>query len=199
MTSIFIIHFILLRMDKNLRQSFFFAQRMCSRIVNNLESILQTEGGMASLNLEHCLNIPDDFEGYSKTLFNIPKHYEDCVGNVLIPAGLVQVRILQNQFIPFSSKNSVISGSYRKTCQWHFRAIGFQKQRRLTCHLRVEGRLSILFGFTQQNQCLEHKYCQWRWWSHGWKRASFYWIHPGQILRRWQVSLNTHSLHCTTK
>ena len=46
---------------------------------------------MASLNLEHCLNIPDDFDGYSKTLFNIPKHYEDCVGNVLIPAGLVQV------------------------------------------------------------------------------------------------------------
>ena len=46
---------------------------------------------MASLNLENCLNIPDDFEGYSKTLFNIPKHYEDCVGNVLIPAGLVQV------------------------------------------------------------------------------------------------------------
>ena len=46
---------------------------------------------MASLNLENCLNIPDDFDGYSKTLFNIPKHYEDCVGNVLIPAGLVQV------------------------------------------------------------------------------------------------------------
>ena len=40
---------------------------------------------MASLNLENCLNIPDDFDGYSKTLFNIPKHYEDCVGNVLIP------------------------------------------------------------------------------------------------------------------
>ena len=45
---------------------------------------------MASFNLENCLNIPDDFDGYSKTLFNIPKHYEDCVGNVLIPAGLVQ-------------------------------------------------------------------------------------------------------------
>merc|ERR1711953_1294652 len=56
-------------------------------------SVNMTSGGMASLNLEHCLNIPDDFEGYSKTLFNIPKHYEDCVGNVLIPAGLVQDRI----------------------------------------------------------------------------------------------------------
>ena len=67
--------------------------------------MLQTEGGMASLNLEHCLNIPDDFEGYSKTLFNIPKHYEDCVGNVLIPAGLVQVRIPKNQFsIPIFQK-----------------------------------------------------------------------------------------------
>ena len=48
---------------------------------------------MASLNLENCLSIPDDFEGYDKRLFNIPKHYEDCVGNVLIPAGLVQVSV----------------------------------------------------------------------------------------------------------
>ena len=53
---------------------------------------------MASLNLENCLNIPDDFDGYSKTLFNIPKHYEDCVGNVLIPAGLVQVSDLTLAF-----------------------------------------------------------------------------------------------------
>ena len=54
---------------------------------------------MASLNLENCLNIPDDFEGYSKTLFNIPKHYEDCVGNVLIPAGLVQVITKSNKTV----------------------------------------------------------------------------------------------------
>jgi len=82
-----------------------------------------SEGGMASLNLEHCLNIPDDFEGYSKTLFNIPKHYEDCVGNVLIPAGLVQDRIekLANDIFEQSvSKNKeglhaicVLKGGYR--------------------------------------------------------------------------------------
>ena len=47
--------------------------------------------GMASLNLERCMNIPDDFEGYDKKLFCIPKHYEACVGNVLIPAGVIQV------------------------------------------------------------------------------------------------------------
>ena len=46
---------------------------------------------MASLNLERCMNIPDDFEGYDKKLFCIPKHYEACVGNVLIPAGVIQV------------------------------------------------------------------------------------------------------------
>merc|ERR1739836_131927 len=67
-------------------------------------SVNMTSGGMASLNLEHCLNIPDDFEGYSKTLFNIPKHYEDCVGNVLIPAGLVQVNPLN-----FHAKNLIFT------------------------------------------------------------------------------------------
>ena len=38
------------------------------------------------------MNNPDDFEGYSKNLFCIPKHYEDSVGNVLIPAGIIQVQ-----------------------------------------------------------------------------------------------------------
>jgi hypothetical protein len=47
---------------------------------------------MASLNLEKCMNIPDEFDGYSKKLFSIPKHYEECVGNVLIPAGVIQVK-----------------------------------------------------------------------------------------------------------
>ena len=51
---------------------------------------------MASLNLKNCMNIPDDFEGYNKELFCIPKHYEDSVGNVLIPAGVIQVRIIIN-------------------------------------------------------------------------------------------------------
>ena len=50
---------------------------------------------MASLNLERCMNIPDDFEGYDKKLFCIPKHYEACVGNVLIPAGVIQVFFLK--------------------------------------------------------------------------------------------------------
>ena len=82
---------------------------MCRIIVNNFDILLQTsaEGGMASLNLEHCLNIPDDFEGYNKTLFNIPKHYEDCVGNVLIPAGLVQVRFSKK--FEFSCQKSNIA------------------------------------------------------------------------------------------
>ncbi len=46
---------------------------------------------MASLNLSHCLNIPDGFEGFDKNLFCIPEHYMDAVENVLIPRGLVQV------------------------------------------------------------------------------------------------------------
>ncbi len=50
------------------------------------------QAAMASLNLENCLSIPDDYEGYSKNLFNIPKHYESCVGNVMIPAGMIQVK-----------------------------------------------------------------------------------------------------------
>ena len=51
---------------------------------------------MASLNLKNCLSIPDDFDGYSKNLFCIPKHYEACVGNVLIPAGVIQVNFVKS-------------------------------------------------------------------------------------------------------
>ena len=47
----------------------------------------------ASLNLENCMNIPDSFEGYSTKMFCIPKHYEDYVDKVLIPAGMIQDRI----------------------------------------------------------------------------------------------------------
>ena len=46
-----------------------------------------------SLNLKHCMYIPDSFEGHSTKLFCIPKHYEDYIGNVLIPVGLIQDRI----------------------------------------------------------------------------------------------------------
>jgi hypothetical protein len=48
---------------------------------------------MASLNLKGCMVIPDDFEGYPKDLFMIPKHYESSVDSVLIPGGVIQVRI----------------------------------------------------------------------------------------------------------
>ena len=67
---------------------------------------------MASLNLERCMNIPDDFEGYDKKLFCIPKHYEACVGNVLIPAGVIQVfffKVNQKIQIIFSSQKRNIS------------------------------------------------------------------------------------------
>ena len=53
---------------------------------------------MSSLNLKRCMNIPDDFEGYSKNLFCIPKHYEDSVGNVLIPAGIIQVSTVRSTY-----------------------------------------------------------------------------------------------------
>ena len=69
---------------------------------------------MASLNLQNCINIPDDYEGkmtvfvlrvgqcnvlsvslpgYKTSLFCIPNHYTDAVGSVLIPHGMIQDRI----------------------------------------------------------------------------------------------------------
>jgi len=48
---------------------------------------------MASLNLDRCLNIPDDYEGYQTNLFCIPNHYEDAISNVMIPYGLINDRI----------------------------------------------------------------------------------------------------------
>merc|ERR1712066_523374 len=48
---------------------------------------------MASLNLQNCINIPDDYEGYRTSLFCIPNHYSDAVGSVLIPHGMIQDRI----------------------------------------------------------------------------------------------------------
>jgi len=39
------------------------------------------------------LSIPDDYEGHPIELFCLPKHYEDDVGSVLIPSGLIQDRI----------------------------------------------------------------------------------------------------------
>jgi len=48
---------------------------------------------MASLNLQNCINIPDDYEGYRTSLFCIPNHYTDAVGSVLIPHGMIQDRI----------------------------------------------------------------------------------------------------------
>jgi len=48
---------------------------------------------MTSLNLKNCINIPDDYSGYKTSLFCIPNHYVDAVGNVLIPYGMIQDRI----------------------------------------------------------------------------------------------------------
>jgi len=48
---------------------------------------------MASLNLDRCINIPDDYEGFSKDLFCIPTHYESAITNVLIPEGMIKDRI----------------------------------------------------------------------------------------------------------
>ena len=63
---------------------------------------------MASLNLDRCLNIPDDYQGksvaltvligailsgYQTNLFCIPNHYEDSIANVMIPYGLIMDRI----------------------------------------------------------------------------------------------------------
>merc|ERR1711983_121356 len=48
---------------------------------------------MASLNLDRCINIPDDYAGYNTNLFCIPNHYMDAVENVLIPNGMIQDRI----------------------------------------------------------------------------------------------------------
>jgi len=39
------------------------------------------------------VNIQDDFPGYSKELFCIPKHYQEAVSSVLIPHGVIQERI----------------------------------------------------------------------------------------------------------
>jgi len=48
---------------------------------------------MASLNMKNCLNIPDDVKGYDHSLFAIPAHYQDSLGDVIIPYGLIQDRI----------------------------------------------------------------------------------------------------------
>jgi len=48
---------------------------------------------MASLNLDRCLNIPDDYKGYQTNLFCIPNHYEDSISNVMIPYGMIMDRI----------------------------------------------------------------------------------------------------------
>ena len=75
---------------------------------------------MASLNLKNCLSIPDDFDGYSKNLFCIPKHYEACVGNVLIPAGVIQVNFVKSFIFRQFHVIFSITGSNWKVGIWHF-------------------------------------------------------------------------------
>jgi len=48
---------------------------------------------MAEITKNNYLVVPDDFEGYPLHLFCLAKHYEDDVGRVLIPSGLIQDRI----------------------------------------------------------------------------------------------------------
>jgi len=48
---------------------------------------------MASLDLDRVVKISDDYEGLPTHLFCVPKHYEDCVGNILITHGTIQDRI----------------------------------------------------------------------------------------------------------
>jgi len=38
------------------------------------------------------ISVPDDFQGYSLDLFNIPSHYKKTLETVLIPAGLLEDR-----------------------------------------------------------------------------------------------------------
>merc|ERR1712004_27075 len=48
---------------------------------------------MAEKKDKNYLVIPDDFEGYPLHMFCLAKHYQDDVGSVLIPSGLIQDRI----------------------------------------------------------------------------------------------------------
>ncbi len=43
--------------------------------------------------MTRCINIPDDFAGYSTEVFCVPKHYEDSISRVLVPQGMIQDRI----------------------------------------------------------------------------------------------------------
>ncbi len=64
---------------------------------------------MSSLNLSHCLNIPDDFDGYDKNLFCLPSHYRDAVESVLIPYGLVKV-LCVSKCVDVDIKSFVVAG-----------------------------------------------------------------------------------------
>ena len=77
-----------------------------------------------SLNMKDCLYIPDDFEGYSPSMFNVPRHYENYIGDILIPVGLIKDRIeklagdifedlnSQNGFVELSAV-CILKGGYR--------------------------------------------------------------------------------------
>jgi len=73
--------------------------------------------------MKNCLNIPDDVQGYDHSLFTIPAHYQDSVGDVIIPYGLIQDRIekiaadiyndvIRNQSEPISAV-CVLKGGYK--------------------------------------------------------------------------------------
>ena len=61
-----------------------------------METTSQTsneEDNLNSLHLKDCICIPDKFEGYVPSMFNVPRHYESYIGNILIPVGLIKDRI----------------------------------------------------------------------------------------------------------
>jgi len=58
-----------------------------------------------------CVVIPDDFPGYDKRHFCIASHYQQGLGNVLIPYGMVQDRIAKlarDIFTDFLSKGRTV-------------------------------------------------------------------------------------------
>ena len=60
-------------------------------MANNGTTLARNDPG--SLNIKNCVYISDDFDGYAEDLFTVPKHYENYIGRVLIPVGLIKDRI----------------------------------------------------------------------------------------------------------
>eukprot|EP00095_Tigriopus_kingsejongensis_P004089 snap_masked-scaffold764_size101305-processed-gene-0.5 protein:Tk04089 transcript:snap_masked-scaffold764_size101305-processed-gene-0.5-mRNA-1 annotation:"hypoxanthine-guanine phosphoribosyltransferase" len=78
---------------------------------------------MASLNVDNCVAIPDDFDGFNPNAFCIPSHLAGSVRSVLIPHGMIKDRIqrmaddifqdLTNDSVGSVSMLCVLKGAYR--------------------------------------------------------------------------------------